>query len=192
MSEAWKKLDLGGEGLQSVNARITRQMRRHRVAYPLAVLFPLGAHRFYLHSPAGGVAYLALSATAVLLWFYMAAWTAAIPLALSLGLLIFDLFWMDRHIVRFNKALRMQQFMQKGSKSAPPKHYRGRYTDETDLSGYIEEKESERAGHQPVDLKTLSEFGQKQHIPSFQEQEAMLRELARHRKGTDSKDQDTN
>jgi TM2 domain-containing membrane protein YozV len=181
MSDAWKQLDLGGAGLQTVNARITSQMRRHRVAYPLAILFPLGAHRFYLGSVGGGLAYLALTAVALGLWFWAAAWMALIPLGLELAFLVFDLFWMDRYIVRFNKELRMAQFMRKGSK--PPRNYRGRYTDETDLDGYLQEKEQERAGHQPVDFEALSEFGQKQHIPSLNEQEVMLRELARHRKG---------
>lgn len=76
----------------------------------------------------------------------------------------------------------MAQFMRSGSK--PPRNYRGRYTDETDLEGYLQEKEQERAGHQPVDFESLAEFGQKQHIPSLNEQEAMLRELSRQRKGS--------
>ncbi|HDP89233.1 MAG TPA: TM2 domain-containing protein [Thioalkalivibrio sp.] len=180
MSQAWKKLDLGGAGLQTVNARITSQMRRHRVAYPLAALFPLGAHRFYLGTPLAGGAYLALTAATVGLWLFGTAWAALIPAGLALAFLVFDLFWMDRYIVRFNKELRMAQFMQPDAR--PPKNFQGRYTDETDLEGYLKEKEQERAGHQPVDFEALSEFGQKQHIPSFNEQEAMLRELARHRK----------
>lgn len=188
MSQAWKKLDLGGAGLQTVNARITSQMRRHRVAYPLALLlFPLGAHRFYLGTPLGGLAYLALSAATLLLALLAPTWSALIPAALMLAFLVFDLFWMDRYILRFNKQLRMAQFMQPGA--TPPKHFRGRYTDETDLEDYTKEKERERAGHQPVDFEALAEFGQKQHVPSFNEQEAMLRELARQRKGSGADDE---
>ncbi len=40
MKQAWKQLDLGGEGLQTLNARYTRQMRRRPLAYSAMLLFP--------------------------------------------------------------------------------------------------------------------------------------------------------
>lgn len=182
MSEAWKKLDLAGEGLQTVNARLTRAMKRHGVAYGLCVLFPLGAHRFYLHSPLGAAAYLALSAAAIGVALTVGWSWALIPVTLSLTYLAADLIWIDRRVVAYNKALRMQSYLRPGNQ--PPQHYRGRYTDDSELDEYLQEKAGERAGHQPVDMETLERegYGGKKHIPSFAEQEAMLRELAKAKK----------
>ena len=41
MSEAWKHLDLEGEGLQSANLRLVRLMKKRSRAYALLALFPL-------------------------------------------------------------------------------------------------------------------------------------------------------
>ncbi len=181
MSEAWKKIDLGGAGLQTLNARLTRQLKHAGVAYGLCALFPLGLHRFYLGERLGGFAYLALSLLGLALWFGLHSWLALLPLAAGTALLIFDLFWIDRYVVRYNKQLRMQQYLRPGAR--PPKDYKGRYSDETDLGDYLHEKERERVGHQPVDMEALEDEGPQKHIPSFAEQEAMLRELAKSNKG---------
>lgn len=181
MTKAWKELDLGGEGLQAINARITRHMRHRGVAYGLLLAFPLGLHRWYLASPLGGAAYLALTATTVIVGWSL-GWTwALIPAAAELVLLVFDLVWIDRTVTAYNKALRMRAYLRPGAR--PPKGYRGRYTDESELDAYVKEKERERAGHQPIDSQALeSEYGQKKRIPSLNEQEAMLRELAKAKK----------
>lgn len=183
MSEAWKQLDLAGDGLQTLNARLTRAMKRRGVAYGLCALFPLGAHRFYLESPLGAAAYLALTATALIAGL-IAGWPwALIPAAAALVYLAVDLVWIDRRITAYNKALRMQSYLRPGKQ--PPAHYRGRYTDDSALDEYLDEKADERAGHQPVDMAALERegYGNKKHIPSFAEQEAMLRELAKRKKG---------
>jgi TM2 domain-containing membrane protein YozV len=185
MSKAWKKLDLGGAGLQSMNALLTREMRRRGPAYALTVLFPLGLHRFYLREPRGGLGYLALGLTGLaLLLTKHAAWALA-PLGAAGIWLAFDLFvWIERRIVTYNKALRVQHFLRPGVK--PPRNYRGRYSDESELDNYIKEKERERAGHQPSDAASAaSGETDKKRVPSFADQEAMLRELARARRGSD-------
>ena len=178
MSKAWKELDLNGEGLQAVNARIASQMRHRGLAYGLLALFPLGLHRWYLASPLGGLAYLALSA-ATLACLWTLGWTwALIPAAAELALLVFDLVWIDRTVTAYNKALRMRSYLRPGSR--PPKDYRGRYSDADELDDYLHLKERERGGHQPIDMQALeSDYGQQRRVPSFAEQEAMLRELAR-------------
>lgn len=181
MSEAWKQLNLEGGGLQSMNARLTQQMRRHRVAYPLCLLFPLGLHRYYLHEPIGGSVFLALSLLAIALALGPGPTWALWPLGLQLALLTYDLFWIDRRIVAYNKALRKRHFLRPGT--TPPAHYKGRYTDDTDLDDYLREKESERAGHQPIETGDDNpDDSTTRHTPSFSEQEAMLRELARARR----------
>ncbi|MEJ2059780.1 MAG: TM2 domain-containing protein [Gammaproteobacteria bacterium] len=181
MSEAWKKLDLGGAGLQTLNAELTRRMKHSKAAYGLAVLFPLGIHRFYLGSVLGGLLYLLLSTATLIFWFGTHSPYAWLPFGAEVLLLIFDLFWIDRYVVKYNKALRVHQFLRSGTE--PPKDYRGRYTDDnSELDAYIRQKERERGGHQPVGADSgPGESGDRP--PSFNEQEAMLRELIRSNKG---------
>lgn len=181
MSEAWKGLNLGGEGLQTLNLRLNREMKRRVPAYGLALAFPLGLHRLYLSSPGGALLYWTLTVSTLAAWLWLGPAWAAAPAVAELALLAFDLLWIDRRVVAYNKALRMRQFLRPGAR--PPKDYRGRYTDEDELAGYLREKEGERAGHQPVDLHAAERGqGSGKHIPSFAEQEAMLRELARSKK----------
>lgn len=182
MSKAWKGLDLGGEGLQTLNLRLTREMKRRPVAYALALGFPLGLHRLYLKSPAGAALYWLLSAAAGAAWLWLGgAWTAGVILA-ELALLGFDLVWIDRRVVAYNKELRMRRYLQAGAR--PPADYRGRYTERDELADYLREKAGERAGHQPVDFEALTKAPRSARRPlSFAQQEAMLRELARTKKG---------
>lgn len=184
MSKAWKKLDLEGAGLQTMNARLTREMRRRPLAYGLALAFPLGLHRFYLREPLGGAAYVALSLLTLILWIWGGSVWALIPLGVMLAAVVLDLFWMDGYITRYNKALRMRLFLRPGHE--PPRDYRGRVHRTGMLEAYQKEKEQERAGHQPVNMEALQArdpqgHGDSQRIPSFNEQEAMLRELAKAR-----------
>ena len=184
MGKAWQKLNLEGGGLQAVNALLAQQMRSRPRAYLAWVLFPLGLHRFYLAERRGGWAFVALSLLVALTAWLAPAWWWLLPLAPLLGLAIHDLFWIDRRVVSLNKELRMQLFLRKGSR--PPKDYRGRYTDETDaesvtrdLDSYQAIKERERAGHVPGQPGQDAPARKRQ--PSFNEQEAMLRELAKRR-----------
>lgn len=181
MRQAWQELNLHGGGLQSMNARLTRQMKRRRIAYPLCGLFPLGLHRFYLDEPIGGSAYVLLSLAGLGLGIGLGAAWALGSLAIQLGWLMFDLVWIDRRVVTYNKDLRKRHFLQPGA--SPPEHYKGRYLDETDFDDYLREKESERAGHQPSRGEGAEQSAtESRHIPSFAEQEAMLRELSRRRR----------
>lgn len=184
MSKAWQKLNLEGGGLQAVNALLAQQMRSRPSAYLAWLLFPLGLHRFYLAEPRGGWAFPALSLLVALSAWLAPAWWWLLPLVPLIGLAIHDLFWIDRRVVSLNKELRMQLFLRKGSR--PPKDYRGRYTEDTDaasvsenLDNYRAIKERERAGHGPGDAQPQAPARKRQ--PSFNEQEAMLRELAKRR-----------
>jgi len=102
MSEAWKKMDLAGGGLQQANLRIARALKKRPVAYALLALFPAGAHRWYLREPVGAAAYLALSAAA---WFWWPAALAGVCFA------AFDAWWIDRRVTTLNKRLRMQAYL---------------------------------------------------------------------------------
>ncbi|AOU98593.1 hypothetical protein BI364_12055 [Acidihalobacter yilgarnensis] len=183
MHEAWKKLDLEGEGLQTLNLRYSRMMRRPERAYALMALFPLGLHRWYLKEPMGALAYPLLCALTPWLWLRFGSLSAAVSALPLLALLAFDMTWVRRRSVALNKALRLRQFMRPGA-AAPPPGYRGRYVDDS-LEDYLKLKSGERAGHQPVESN--SNEGEPpamgQTPPSFNEQEAMLQELARTNKG---------
>lgn len=189
MGKAWQKLNLEGGGLQAVNALLAQKMRSRPRAYIAWILFPLGLHRFYLLEPRGGAAFPILSlAVAVTAWL-APAWWWLLPLAALLGLAIHDLFWIEGRVVRLNKELRMQLFLRKGKASRPPRDYRGRYIEESDaeavkrdLDAYRATKERERAGHPPENAATKNpDDPARSRQPSFNEQEAMLRQLARRR-----------
>ena len=190
MSKAWQKLNLEGGGLQAVNAILANEMRSRTRAYAAWVLFPLGLHRFYLAEPRGGAAFLVLSVlTAGAAWL-APAWWWLLPSALLAALAAHDLFWIDRRVVAYNKQLRMQLFLRKGKK--PPTDYRGRYTDEQDaesitrdLADYQALKENERAGHVPAPREGSGSLDptKRRRQPSFNEQEILLRELAKKRRG---------
>ncbi len=176
MSDAWKQLDLEGAGLQSLNASLTRHMRKARTAYLLCLLFPLGLHRFYLKEPIGGALYVALGLATLTLGL-LGNVLALVPMGAALALLVFDLVWIDRRVTRYNKSLRMAQFLKPGTR--PPQNYKGRYVQEDDLGDYLAEKARERGGHQPVDLQALEREADTRHIPSFAEQEALLKAMIR-------------
>jgi len=189
MSKAWQKLNLEGGGLQAVNAILANEMRSRTRAYAAWVLFPLGLHRFYLAEPRGGATFLTLSAITAGAASLAPAWWWLLPAAFLVALAVHDLFWIDRRVVAYNKQLRMQLFLRKGEK--PPTNYRGRYTDEKDaesinrdLADYQALKEGERAGHVPVerDAPGGPDQDKRRRQPSFNEQEALLRELARKRR----------
>jgi hypothetical protein len=174
MSEAWKHLDLEGEGLQNANMRLVSMMKRRSTAYRWLALFPLGIHRSYLEDRRMAWVYRAATLLALVLFI------ARIPLggaAVLLGLAAFALYdirWIDDRVATINKRLRMQVYMRHGA--GAPKGFTGRYRDDG-LEEYLQTKERERGGHQPAN--NPGEAQTRSRAPSFAEQEAMLKELAK-------------
>ena len=179
MSKAWKELDLEGGGLQSVNAKLAREMRTRPAAYAAWVLFPLGLHRFYLREPLGGSGFLALTIATLGLAFFAPALWWLMPLGIGVLWALVDLWWIDRRVTDYNKELRKQVFLRKGQK--PPQDYRGRYTSDEDARRELEEyqqvKEAEKPGQSGLAGSNDRDAGGKRRMPSFNEQEAMLRQM---------------
>lgn len=126
MSEAWKRIDLDGGGLQAANRRLASRLRSRRVAYLLWLGFALGAHRFYLRDLVGGIA-CCLASLATLALVLSTSWAGV---AAALGLLAWalaDLWWIDRRVTRLNKALRIETYL--GAGPGAPAGYRGRFVD---------------------------------------------------------------
>jgi len=69
MNTKWREFDLDGGGLQAANLRLARMLRRRTVAYGLVLLFPLGAHRWYLGEPRSAILYPVLSAAAAVVGY---------------------------------------------------------------------------------------------------------------------------
>lgn len=112
MSDAWKRLDLSGGGLQEANLRLAAALRRRRTAYLLWLAFPLGAHCAYLHDRAGAWAYrLASAATLGLLWVDVRAAAGAALLVLAAALV--DLARLDARLTKLNKTIRMQVYLRR-------------------------------------------------------------------------------
>lgn len=182
MSEAWKQLDLEGGGLQAANVRLAGLLKRRTTAYRLLAAFPLGLHRAYLEESRGAWAYRLLTLAAIgalALGFSYAA------LGILVGLLAwcaYDLTWIDTRVAQINKALRMQVYLKHGP--GAPSGYRGRFSDDG-MEDYRRQKEQERPGHPPPDAPPSG--GERSRAPSFAEQEAKLRELAKRRKPPVSK-----
>lgn len=174
MSDAWKHLDLEGEGLQSANLRLVQLMKRRPKAYRLLVLFPLGLHRAYLEDIRGAWIYRLASIAALLAGWFGPTWVALLILALLAGFAAYDIRWIEDRVATLNKALRIQVYKSKHS-TAAPKGFRGRYTDD-DLDDYLKVKEQERGGH--VLPGTDPALNNRSRAPSFADQEAMLKALA--------------
>jgi len=193
MSESWKKFDLEGAGLQRLNMELARSLRKRSVAYLLWVLFPVGAHRAYLGERLGSLAYVVLTALTLILALALNPTLALAPLAVEGGFALFDLFWIERRLVAVNKQVRMDLYL--GAGAAPPAGYQGRYgSRERDpeegaeelLQDYVQVKETERGGHAPVSHDAPGDDSpRRSRMPSFAEQERMLRELGKSRKKDD-------
>lgn len=177
MSEAWKKVDLGGGGLQSLNLELMRRLKRRPLAYMAWLAFPLGVHRLYLGERWGALVYVALTVLTVVLALGL-GWVAAAPAGAAIAFAIFDLFWIERRLPAVNKAIRKSVYL--GHGADPPAQYRGRFADDEGyMDEYVKVKESERPDQGP------SGGGRDERpsrAPSFQEQEQMLREMQRRRK----------
>lgn len=159
MSEAWKRLDLEGGGVQAANLKLARLLKRRDRAYALLAAFPLGLHRGYLDDRRGAWGYRALALTA-LVCFALGWWWPGAAAALALaGWAAWDVRWIDDRVAAINKALRRQVYLAQAP--GAPTGFRGRYTDD------------ESAPREPV-AGTRSG-----RAPPFAEQERLLRELAR-------------
>lgn len=177
MSEAWKKLDLEGEGLQSANLRLVRQMKRRTRAYTLLALFPLGLHRAYLDDTRGAWVYRIATLTAIATWWLGSAWGALGIATVAAAFALYDIRWIEDRAATINKVLRMKTYMSKNGAPAP-RGFRGRYTDDS-LDDYVKLKEQERGGH--VLPGKDPALNSRSRAPSFAEQEAMLKALAQSR-----------
>lgn len=157
MNSKWRELDLGGGGLQSANLRLARTLRRRATAWRLLLLFPAGAHRWYLHEYAAAVAYPALTLAAA------AGWLLALPylllpalLALAL-LLVHDVATLENRITAINKRQRIAVYLSQGADA--PAGYRGRF--------------GAGAGHAATEGDPAP-----RRMPTLAEQEALLRGIA--------------
>jgi len=127
VSEAWKRLDLGGEGLQQANLRLAAALRRPRTAYLLWLAFPLGAHRAYLRESRGAWSYRVASLLA--LACLALDWRASAALAgVVLAAALYDLRWIGRRVTEVNKALRMRAYLR--PVAGAPAGFRGRFGDD--------------------------------------------------------------
>jgi hypothetical protein len=152
VSEAWKRLDLGGEGLQQANLRLAAALRRPRTAYLLWLAFALGAHRAYLSERRGAWAYrlASLAALALLAFDWRAAAAVA---AVVVTAALYDLHWIGRRVTALNKQLRIEAYLR--PVAGAPLGFRGRFTDD---------------GEQPS------------RPPSFAEQENLLAAIERRKR----------
>jgi hypothetical protein len=157
MRDAWKNLDLGGGGLQSANLRLAKLLKKRRTAWLLMCAFPLGLHHDYLADPRGAWSLRVVTLLAAgALWYGSLA--AAIALgAVLLGWALFDTQWIEKQLVKLNRQLRMQVYL--GPSAGAPAGFRGHYTDEG-----------------PAPNGFANDTGR---VPSFAEQERLLRGLAR-------------
>lgn len=157
MTDAWKKLDLGGGGLQSANLRLAALLKKRRKAWWLACAFPLGLHHDYLADPRGAWSIRAVTLLAAgALWYGSVAAAIALAAVLLVWALI-DTQWIEPRLTKLNRQLRMQVYL--GGSGGAPAGFRGHYSDDD-----------------PAPDKPARHTGR---APSFAEQERLLRELAR-------------
>lgn len=183
MSDAWKNLNLEGDGLQTANLKLVQQMKKRRQAYILLAFFPLGLHRDYLEDVRGAWLYRVASIITVagIWWGYL--WPALALAALLMGFALYDIRWIEDKVAAINKALRIQAYKTKPAMQMP-KDFRGRYTDEG-LDDYLKLKEQERGGH--VAPGKDPALNSRSRAPSFAEQEAMLNALTKSKPDSSSK-----
>ena len=112
MSDAWKRLDLSGGGLQEANLRLAASLRRRRTAYLMWLAFPLGAHRAYLRDRVGAWGFRLGSAAALGLLLVDLRAAAAVALAV-VAVALYDLARIESRLTRLNKAIRMQVYLRR-------------------------------------------------------------------------------
>ena len=122
MSEAWKRLDLGGAGLQRANRALAARLKRRGRAWALLVAAPLGLHRAYLDDAKGAWLWriATVAALAAAIWNLRAGAVAGAALVAAAA---YDAWWIDRRVTALNKRIRREVFL---SGEAPPPGYTGR------------------------------------------------------------------
>ncbi|MGE4110107.1 MAG: hypothetical protein AB7E73_05335 [Burkholderiales bacterium] len=161
MNDKWRQLDLGGGGLQAANLRLAQALRRRSTAWLLLLLFPTGAHGWYLRERLIAAGYPALTLLAASGWFSTVPYAALPGLAGLVLLLIRDLVTLEDRIVACNKRLRMAAYLSQGA--AAPAGFRGRFP----------AQDSAGDPGQP-------------RIPTLSEQEALIRNIV-HKQDDDGK-----
>ena len=187
MSDAWKNLDLEGEGLQAANLKLVQQMKKRKQAYLLLAFFPLGWHRDYLEDLRGGWLYRIASVITVAILWSGFMWAGLALAVLIIGFALYDIRWIEDKVAAINKALRIRAYKTK-SGMPMPKNFRGRYTDEG-LDEYLKLKEQERGGH--VAPGKDPALNSRSRAPSFAEQEAMLNAMSKSKPKPDSSPDDS-
>lgn len=122
LSEAWKRLDLGGAGLQRANLELAVRLKRRGRAWTLLAGAPFGLHRAYLDDAKGAWRWriAAVAALAVTFWDLRVAAGAGIALVAAVA---YDAWWIDGRVTALNKRLRREIFL---AGEAPPPGYSGR------------------------------------------------------------------
>ncbi|MBU2754764.1 TM2 domain-containing protein [Acidithiobacillus sp. CV18-2] len=191
MPKAWEKLDLKGEGLQSVQIRLQQLQKKTTTAYLTWLGFLLGLHRFYLQRPLAW-AYPVASLVVVIL-----ALTLPWPFPLGLGVLILvaaliDLRHLGNWVSQHNREQRKAAWFAQQTPAAP-KDFQGRPENldagqqwEKELREYRNVKESERAGHPAEPAATKKGFTAGSRRLSFAEQERLLAEISKKKKESDT------
>jgi hypothetical protein len=157
MNSKWRELDLGGGGLQSANLRLARTLRRRATAWRLLLLFPAGAHRWYLHEYTVAAAYPALTLTSAAGWLFALPYLL-LPALLALVLLLaHDIATLENRITAINKRQRIAVYLSQGADA--PAGFRGRFGTE---------EGNARAEDGPAPRR----------VPTLAEQEALLRGIA--------------
>lgn len=182
MSEAWKQLDLDGDGLQTLSLKLAQQFKQRRRAYTLLLAFPIGLHRVYLEDNQGAWRFRLVFVLALITILLHHAYIGSALLILMVGMALYDIRWIDDRIASINKSLRMAAY--RARPSQVPKGFRGRYVDDKDsptetitpdLGDYLRVKEQERGGHVPTGKDPA--YNSRTRTPSFAQQEAMLKDL---------------
>jgi hypothetical protein len=122
LSEAWKRLDLGGAGLQRANLALAVRSKRRGRAWALLVGAPLGLHRAYLDDAKGAWLWrlATVAALATAFWDLRVAAGAGVVLIAALA---YDAWWIDGRVTALNKRIRREVFL---AGEAPPPGYSGR------------------------------------------------------------------
>ncbi|MHB0887461.1 TM2 domain-containing protein [Acidithiobacillus sp.] len=198
MPKAWEKLDLQGAGVQSLQIRLRKLQKKTLWGYLFWLLFPFGAHRFYLERP-WAWAYPLGTALTITLALSGMPWAALLPGALLLFAGATDLSRIRDWQSAYNKELRKAAWFSKQAPAAPA-HYGGRENDgpsadqewQKEIQQYTRSKEAERAGHPAAGIPAGKESESKgpknkgfttgKRALSFAEQERLLAEMAKARK----------
>ena len=152
MPKAWEKLDLKGEGLQSVQIRLQQLQKKTSTAYLAWLGFCLGLHRFYLQRRVAW-AYPIASLIVIILALTL-PWPLALgPAVIILLFALFDLRQLGDWVSEFNREQRKAAWFAQQTPAAP-KGFQGRPENldqgqqwEKELHDYKNIKENERAGH---------------------------------------------